>query len=140
MIKDIKSEFDSLKFDRKTIRDFGIVFSVLFMLLAVFLFYKGAKYAAYALLAGLFFLFSAVLFYKILIPLYKVWMLLGIILGWLVSRFVLIILFYFVFTPISLVLRILKKDILDEKIDRSGKSYWKKYTETDSPEHYKKQF
>ncbi|MBN1522829.1 MAG: hypothetical protein JW928_09900 [Candidatus Aureabacteria bacterium] len=140
MLTDIQAEYKSLQTDKKTIRNFGIVFFVALSLLALWLFFKGKESAWGFLMAGGIFLFFGIFYYPVLIPLYKLWMLLGIILGWFVSRLVLIFLFYFVFTPISLILKLIRKDILDEKMEKEKSSYWKKYDEPDDPEHYTKQF
>ena len=44
--------------------------------------------------------------------------------GFFVSRVILFVLFYVVLTPMGLIARLLGKDILDQKIDKSKKSYW----------------
>ena len=140
MLSDIKAEYQDIKSDSKTIRHFGILFFVVFTALALWLFYKENSWSYFFVPAGIFFLFSGIFFFRILIPFYKAWMLFGIIMGWFVSRLVLIFLFYIVFAPISLLLKILGKDILDQKIEKKKSSYWRKFQEPDDIEHYKKQF
>jgi hypothetical protein len=53
---------------------------------------------------------------------------LAIVMGAFVSRFLLCLVFYLVVTPIGLIMRLLKKDLLDMKLgDRD--SYWQERPE-----------
>ncbi len=62
--------------------------------------------------------------------LYRAWMLPAIILGNVISRLILIIVFYLIFTPLSLLLKIFKgKDLLQEHWNLSESSYWSKIEE-----------
>ncbi len=54
------------------------------------------------------------------------WMTFAQILGWFMTRVILSIFYYLVLTPVGLLMRLLGKDLLDMKIDRSAQSYWKK--------------
>jgi len=60
---------------------------------------------------------------KTLKPVYKVWMLFGNIMGWINSRIILGILFYVIFSPIALVLRLMGKDPLERDFDAKRDSY-----------------
>lgn len=40
------------------------------------------------------------------------------------SKIIIFILFYFIFLPIGLVFKILKKDLLKKKLDKSSNSYF----------------
>ena len=54
---------------------------------------------------------------------------------------VLLIAFYFIFTPIGLCMRLLGKDMLHERIDPNAKSYWIIRTKKEyKPEDYERQF
>ena len=54
--------------------------------------------------------------------LYTFWMWLALILGWLISRLLLIVLFFLVITPIGLIMRLMGKSPLEMKYHKS--SYW----------------
>ena len=60
---------------------------------------------------------------KILTPLNKLWFKFGIILGKIVSPFVMGIIFFLVVTPIGLIMRLFGKDLLNLKFN-GNKSYW----------------
>jgi hypothetical protein len=47
--------------------------------------------------------------------------------GWVVSRLTLFLLFLLVFTPVSLVFRLVGRDALNRSIDRQAKTYWEPY-------------
>lgn len=65
----------------------------------------------------------------------------ALILSWINTRIILILLFYLVFTPIGLILKLLGKDLLDRKINKADKSYWRKKEKNElSLAAYEKQF
>ena len=61
--------------------------------------------------------------------------------GKIVFGILLSILFYFIFGITGIVLRLLRKDLLDEKLESERKSYWiKRKVEEFNKESYEKQF
>lgn len=58
-------------------------------------------------------------------PLYKVWMKGARFIGEIVNFVLLSVIFYIFFGIAGIILRILRKDLLDERIDKSAKTYWK---------------
>jgi len=61
---------------------------------------------------------------KLLKPVYFVWMAFSVILGFISTRIILAILYYFIITPIGLFFRITGKDLLNTKYDKKAVSYW----------------
>jgi len=61
---------------------------------------------------------------RVLGPVYKYWMKLALALGFISSHVILALLYYFVFTPIGLVMRLLGKNPLVLHLDKGLKSYW----------------
>jgi len=57
-------------------------------------------------------------------PVYKKWMIGAHFIGNVISTIVLSVFFYFVFGIVGIVLRIIRKDLLDQKIDYNRDSYW----------------
>jgi hypothetical protein len=55
---------------------------------------------------------------------YKYWIKFGDKLGQFTSKIALSIIFFLLFTPISLFLKLMGKDLLDKNIEKSKKSYW----------------
>ena len=61
--------------------------------------------------------------------------------SWIVTRIVLITIFFFVVTPIAIILRLLRKDLLNLKFQRSGDTYWiDKKVDGRGRERYESQF
>lgn len=65
----------------------------------------------------------------------------ALVLSWINTRLILILLFYFAFTPIGLIIKLLGKDLLDKKINRANDSYWRKKEKNEfGMATYEKQF
>lgn len=62
---------------------------------------------------------------KILSPLNFIWMNFGKFLARVINPIILLIIFLLLFIPMGLILKLIKKDILDLKIDKSLKTLWK---------------
>jgi hypothetical protein len=117
-------EISNIKSEKKDLRNFGITFGVVLGALAGALWWKGRDtYTLFALLSMAFFFFGLVL-PSLLKPLQKVWMILAVIMGWFMTRLILSVLFYVVFTFIGVGSRLLGKKFLGLNIDKSKKSYW----------------
>ena len=73
-------------------------------------------------------------------PVYVAWHALGGAIGFIVSNLLLLAVFYLVITPIGLVLRLIGKDPLERKWDRSAASYWKDAVKPVDARSYFRQF
>jgi len=89
-----------------------------------FFLYRGDHLGYVFLLLGTLVLFLVKFASRSLSPIYKVRMAVAMVIGWFVSSIILILIFYLVFTPIGILLKILGKDLLDEKWDEKKVSYW----------------
>jgi len=122
----LKEEFKHIKETNKDFRKFGLTVGFVLVLIALLLFYFEKPSAIYFVVIGVFLILSGFIYPKILGPLNKVWMGLAIVLGFIMSRVILTILFYFVLTPISFIARIFGKKFIVLKYDKSAKTYWEK--------------
>ena len=104
-------------------RSFGIVFFVVFLLIALYPLTYSGEIRVWSAIISLFFLVLGLLNSKILSPLNKLWFKFGIFLGKIISPIILGIIFFLVVTPIGFIMRILGKDVLNLKYDKN-KSYW----------------
>ena len=111
-------------------RSFGIVFFVVFLLIALYPLTYGGEIRIWSSIISLIFLVLGLLNSKILTPLNKLWFKFGIFLGKIVSPLIMGVIFFFVVTPIGLIMRLLGKDVLNLKYSEN-KSYW---IEKDGPE------
>ena len=104
-------------------RSFGIVFCIVFFLIALYPLTYGEEIRLWSLIISLFFLFLGLINSKILNPLNKLWFKFGIFLGKVISPIIMGIIFFFVVTPIGLIMRIFGKDVLNLKFSKN-KTYW----------------
>ena len=104
-------------------RSFGIVFFVVFLLIALYPLINTEEIRIWSLIISLIFLVLGLINSRILNPLNKLWFKFGILLGKIVSPIIMGIIFFLVVTPIGFIMRILGKDLLNLKFNRN-KSYW----------------
>ena len=104
-------------------RSFGIVFFVVFLIIALFPLINDGNIRLWSLIVSLAFLALGLLNSKFLSPLNKIWFKFGLFLGKIISPMVMGLIFFFVVTPIGILMRILKKDLLNLKFNKKT-TYW----------------
>jgi hypothetical protein len=122
-LKEISEQRDGLKRGKKTLRQFGFLLGTVLLAFSVLTLIQGRPGWRVALPPAVLFFAAAAVRPGLLWPLYKPWMTLSFVLGYFVSRLVLSIIYYFVMTPVALVLRLTGKDLLQMKKRNSG-TYW----------------
>jgi len=104
-------------------KSFGIVFFIVFFIIALFPLINNSEIRVWAVIISLIFLILGLINSKILTPLNKAWLKFGIFLGKIISPLIMGIIFFLVVTPIGLLMKMLKKDLLNLKFNKH-KSYW----------------
>jgi hypothetical protein len=104
-------------------RSFGIVFFIVFLLIALYPLIHNEEIRIWSLIISLIFLILGLINSRILTPLNKLWFKFGILLGKVVSPIIMGIIFFLVVTPIGLIMRLLGKDLLNVKYNKN-KTYW----------------
>ena len=104
-------------------RSFAIVFFLVFFLFSLYPLINGKEILLWSLLVSIIILILGLINSKLLTPLNKIWFKFGIFLGKIVSPLVMGVIFFFVVTPIGLIMKILGKDLLNLKYNLN-KSYW----------------
>jgi hypothetical protein len=112
-------------------RSFGIVFFVVFLIIATYPLINGDELRLWSLIISIVFLFLGLVNSKILNPLNKLWFKFGIFLAKIISPLVMGIIFFLVVTPIGLLMRLLNKDLLNLKF-KNNNTYWIEKTEPKS--------
>ncbi len=111
--------------NRLEFRKFGNTMGVFLLLLGLVFTYFSFPYSKTLLLSGGLLLLLGMLVPVTLRPIFAIWMSLATLLGFIMTRVLLGIIFFLIFTPVGLVFRLLQKDLLDESIDPDAESYWK---------------
>ena len=104
-------------------KSFGIVFFIVFFIIAIFPLIKGEDLRIWSLIVSVIFLILGLLNSKILSPLNKIWFRFGILLGNFISPIVMGVVFFAVVTPTSLIMKVFGMDVLSLKKSKK-KSYW----------------
>ncbi|MDC1027541.1 SxtJ family membrane protein [Candidatus Pelagibacter sp.] len=104
-------------------RSFGIVFFIVFLLIAIYPLVNQGEIRVWSILISLLFLILGIINSKILTPLNKVWFKFGIFLGKIISPIIMGVIFFLVVTPIAFLMRMLKKDLLNLKYNKNS-TYW----------------
>ncbi len=105
-------------------RSFGVVFSIFFLLVAIWPIFHHRPLRWWALPLSLLFLLLAIAAPALLHPLNLVWTRLGLLLARITNPIVTAVLFFLVFTPAAFLLRLLGKDPLHLRYDPAAASYW----------------
>jgi len=116
---------DKLNLDKSRLRKFGITMGVAFMAITIFILLKHKHTIFYTSIISALFFILAFMAPVLLKPIYIFWMKFAFVLSWINTRLILLIIFYLIFTPIGLAMRLFGVDLLDRKIERNKKSYWK---------------
>ena len=121
-------------------RKFGFFFTFVFAVAAAYFYHSADAIWAYLLIASaLTFLLVTLVKSNALLPLNKVWMRFGLLLGMIVSPIVLGIIFFGLFTPIALLMRLNGRDELRLKFNQKA-SHWIPRGEPIKSESFKRQF
>jgi len=126
--------------DKKTLKKFGLTMAVAFLVIfGIFFFRHKPAGTAYSLLISCLFLITGLALPVLLKPAYLAWMRLAFILSWVNTRIILAVLFYLIFTPIGLLMRLFRIDLLERK--KQPGSYWKKKEKVEfDPLNYERRF
>ena len=106
-----------------TNRSFGIVLFIVFFIIAIFPLKNDGDLIIWSLIISIIFLLLGLLNSKILTPLNILWSKFGILLGRVISPLIMGLIFFLVVSPIGLIMRMLRKDLLNLKFDDNS-SYW----------------
>ena len=122
-------------------KNFGTFFGSIFLLIAAYFFiFTSSKIYFTFLLIGILFFIIAFTFPVILKPLNIMWMFIGFVLSLIVSPIVLGIIYFLMFTPYAMFMKIFGRDYLRIK-NRNFSSFWRNREPAGpGPDSFKEQF
>ena len=122
-------------------RAFGMVFTAVFAIVALWPLTGGASPRIWALIVAGLILAAALMHPTILSPLNRLWTRFGLLLHKITNPIIMGLVFFVTVTPTALIMKMMGKDPLNRKFDRNVKSYWIDRTPPGpSPETMKNQF
>ena len=107
---------EKLNLDKNNLRKFGIVMGIAFLVITLLILIRHRHSIAPAFIISAMFFISALFAPLLLKPIY---------IFWVNTRFILLVIFYLVFTPIGLAMRLFGVDLLERRMERNRKSYWR---------------
>ncbi|HOO56957.1 MAG TPA: SxtJ family membrane protein [bacterium] len=133
---------DPIAEQRTNERKFGVVGIIFFLLLGTFMYWRGRPNAPY-ICAALSFFFIIVRFVipALLPPVYKGWVAVAKVIGWININVLLSVAFFVAVTPVALIARLLGNDFMKKKYDPSAETYWQLREEKPiDPASYEKRY
>ncbi|MFX0145267.1 MAG: SxtJ family membrane protein [Candidatus Hodarchaeota archaeon] len=125
----------------KELRTFAFTLSCALGFLGGLVLWRKGEMGSLLWVIGMVILSMGLLKPRLLGPIHKGWMGMSFLIGFFMTHLILALMYYLVFTPVALVMRILGKDPLRPNYDRNAKSYWKRRPrERFTRESYEKMF
>ena len=118
----ISGQKQEIKINKKNNITFGILFFIFFLIIGFFPLVSVGVIRIWSVVLSLIFLIITIIRPNLLTFLNRSWIQFGIFLGKVISPIVMGLVFFFVVTPIGMLVRILKKDVMGLK--KEGSSYW----------------
>jgi len=105
-------------------KSFGILFFLVFFVFGLWPLTKEMSPNIYLIIISVIFLILGLLNSKLLSPLNNLWIKFGEILGKVIAPIVMAVVYFLILTPISLLVRLFGKDLIEMKFNNNVKSYW----------------
>ena len=105
-------------------KNFGFIFTIFFVIIGIYPLWYGNNIRLWSLVLAFIFLFITIFLPRVLIVPNKLWFIIGKLLGNIVSPIIILLLYFLTVTPIGIIMRLLGKDLIGLKLDKSTQSYW----------------
>jgi len=105
-------------------KNFGIVFGLIFLIIASYPLFLGKNINLWALFVSIIIFILSFFFPKYLVLPNRIWNKIGLLLGLIISPIIMLMIFVLTFLPIGLFFKLIGKDLINQKIDLKRKSYW----------------
>ena len=128
----IRDEIRNIKSTKKDLRTFGLSVGGVLLLIGGLLFWKARPAWPYFAGCGASLMLVGAAFPAALKPLQKVWMTFAVIMGWVMTRVILTILFFFVLCTTGLIARLSGKRFLELGWKDGSESYWNRRSQEES--------
>lgn len=125
---------------KKEVRTTWIGFTVIFAVIATLLWYKERSAYVYFGVASAFFAVFAAVAPMALLPFYRLWVRFAAALAWFNTRLLLALVYYLILTPLGLAMRLMGKDPMQRRIDKSAATYWQQHEPPHPAERYEKPY
>lgn len=137
----LKEELKHIDSSDEAVKKTGLTVGIVLILISLLLWYLGkSSFVYFSGIGGLFVILSFIVI-PVLRPFHKLWMMLALALGFVMSRVILTLLFYLVLSPIALIAKLVGKKFMPLGFDKNAKTYWEKRENTAKQKiDYERQF
>ena len=120
----MSKEISNFSITKGSEKSFGIVFSLVFLIVALYPLFYSKGFSSWALFLSAILLFFAIFIPSVLKIPNKLWFKFGIFLGSIIAPIIMALVYFVAILPTGITMRLLKKDLLNQKLDKDAKSYW----------------
>lgn len=141
-IDELRNDISAIRSSPRDLRKFGVIVGSVFVLLTGFAFWKEwwSPIIVYAVgIAGFALIVGGLIFAESLRTVHRYWMGLAIVVGSIVSRIILFLLFFLVLTPLAMAAKVFGKKFFISYRDTTRSTYWIQRDRT-KPIHYERMF
>ena len=110
--------------EKSSPKSFGIVFSFVFLIVSLYPLINSEGIRLWAVIVSVVFLLLAFVLPNVLSTPNKLWFKFGILLGSIIAPIIMALVYFLTVLPTGLIMRLLGKDLLKQKLDKNAKSYW----------------
>tara|TARA_B110000858_G_C17510276_1_gene340063 strand:- start:191 stop:595 length:405 start_codon:yes stop_codon:yes gene_type:complete len=110
-------------------KSFAVVFSIVFLIVALYPLVNSEDLRMWALVVSIIFFLLAFIAPQVLSLPNKLWFKFGLLIGSIVAPIIMAFIYFFTVLPTGIIMRLLGKDLLKQKLDKNAKSYWAKRSE-----------
>jgi hypothetical protein len=126
----LKEELKHIDNSDEAVKKTGVSVGIVLILISLLLWYLGKTSFTYFSIIGGLFVILAFIAIPILRPFHKLWMMLSLAMGFIISRVILTVLYYLILTPIGLLAKIVGKRFMPLGFDKNAATYWEKRENT----------
>jgi hypothetical protein len=136
----INEEYQKLDRSSRALRRFGLTVGLVVLFLGCVLLWRHRSAGWPLISIGTVLVLAAASAPLMLKWIHGPWMIVSLALGWIVTRILLTMAFFFVVTPVGLLQRLFGKHAIDVAFKSDTTSYWQARTASPMAEDYEKQF
>ena len=134
-------EIKNIKSKKNDFRNFGLIIGAVLIAIVVLVFWKEKQSYDILMIVGIVICVTSLILPVILKPFYFAWMTFAVIMGWIMTRVILSLVFYGIITPIGLFSRLVGKEFLNLKLNKTENTDWNhRRTHSLKKANYEKQF
>ena len=129
------------KAEIKELKKFSITISLIFIFIGVILYLNNNSLYLYFIIVPLIFILIGQFFTSRIRPVFKFWMFIALMLGSVMTRLNLGLVYYVIISPIAIISKLFGRKYLEKTFNKKDSTYWNyNVIKRDNKKRYEKQF